>query len=213
MMIAGCNTVLAQDIFQENFYMPELVMKYRDEAGLSAEQVERIKQIYNSELPLYNSKKWDLDADMTKLEKLISESTVDAKAATAQLEKSLVLEVEIKKMKLDMLVKVKNILTPAQQLKLDSYKGEVVSSSINTSLNNKQNVTLGLRGAKGMLTSEKTLFHIISGTDEKILKEFPKDINPNDIESLQVLSGKGAKAKYGEPGENGVIVIVLKKKK
>ena len=210
MLIAACNTVLAQDIFQEKFYTPELVLKYREEAGLSVDQVEKIKQIYNSELPLYNSKKWDLDADMTKLEKLISESNVDAKAAAAQLDKALKLEAEIKKMKLDMLVKVKNTLTPTQQSKLDVYKGEIVSSGIFPSLSGKQNVT-GLRGAKAMM--EKAVFHIINGTEEKMMNEFPKNIDPNDIESLEVLRSEAATAKYGALGENGVIVLTLKKKK
>lgn len=211
MMIAACNTVLAQDIFQEKFYMPELVMKYREEAGLSATQVEMIEQIYNSELPLYNRKKWDLDADMTRLEKLISESNVDAKAATAQLEKVLALETEIKKMKLDMLVKVKNALTPVQQTKLDTYKSEIVSyTSISASLNEKQNVTLRLPRRKDL---QKALFHIINGTEEKMVTEFPTNIDPADVESLQILRGDGATAMYGKPGENGVIVVVLKKKK
>ncbi|GAB5532203.1 MAG: hypothetical protein Roseis3KO_39800 [Roseivirga sp.] len=36
------------------------------------------------------------------------------------------------------------------------------------------------------------------------------NLDPNSIESIQVLKGKSAAALYGDKGENGVIVIVLK---
>lgn len=206
MMIAAGNTVLAQDIFQENFFMPELVLKYKDEAGLSADQVEKIKEIYDRNLPEYDSKKWHLDAEMAKLEKLIAVSAVNAKASTAQLEKSLELEADIKKMKLEMLVKVKNILTPEQQEKLKVYRGA------RTGLGLRQNVS-GLRGTSEMLTSEKKWFHIIEGTNERMVNEFPKDIDPNDVESLTILKGESVKAKYGTQGGNGVIIVRLKIKK
>jgi hypothetical protein len=208
MMITACNTVLAQDIFQENFYMPELVLKYWEEAGLSADQVEKIKEIYNRNLPNYDSKKWHLDAEMVKLEKLITESAVDVKASVAQLVKSLEFEADIKKMKLEMLVKVKNILTPEQQAKLDVYRRPA-----RIGLNGKQNAKGLLGGTKDLLTSGKALFHIIDGSEDKMVTEFPKDIAPEDIESIQVIRGEGATAKYGTMGENGVVVLTLKKKK
>ncbi|MDO8930333.1 MAG: TonB-dependent receptor plug domain-containing protein, partial [Bacteroidota bacterium] len=37
------------------------------------------------------------------------------------------------------------------------------------------------------------------------------DINPNDIESINVLKGESAIAKYGEKGKNGVLEIAIKK--
>jgi TonB-dependent SusC/RagA subfamily outer membrane receptor len=211
MIIASGNTLLAQDIFQQKLYAPDLALKYREEAGLSADQVEKIKSIYNSELSAYNSKKWDLDAMMVKLEQLISQSNVDAKAANAQMEKSLALEIEIKKMKLAMLLKIKNLLTPAQQAVLDAHKSEFASEkSITTSLSDNQLVSVRVK--PGSDPKAKPLYIIIDGTDEKILEDMPPDLGPNSIESLQVLKGITATAIYGKRGENGVIIIKVKKK-
>lgn len=40
-----------------------------------------------------------------------------------------------------------------------------------------------------------------------------ENINPNDIESIEVLKGETATIKFGEKGKNGVIIITLKDKK
>jgi TonB-dependent SusC/RagA subfamily outer membrane receptor len=211
MIVASGNTLLAQDIFQQNLYAPDLVLKYREEAGLSADQVEKIKSIYNGELPAYNSKKWDLDAMMVKLEQLISQRNVDPQAADAQLEKCLALETEIKKMKLAMLLKVKNQLTPAQQAKIDAHKGELVSEkSITASLNDNQHVSVQLR--HGTDSKAKPMYIIIDGTEKKILEDIPASLKSGDIERMEVLKGTSAVDIYGKRGENGVIIITVKKK-
>ncbi|MBT1696668.1 hypothetical protein KK083_07275 [Fulvivirgaceae bacterium PWU4] len=211
MMVAAANTLLAQDIFQQKLYAPDLVLKYREEASLSADQVEKIKSIYNGELAAYNSKKWDLDAMMVKLEQLISVSKVDSKAAMAQLEKSLVLEAEIKKMKLDMLLKVKNLLTPAQQEKLDVHKDEFVNErSITAPLSDNQRVSLRVKPGKD--PDAKPLYVIIDGDEKRMTGELPADLDPNTIASMEVLKGTTATDKYGKQGKNGVIIINLKKK-
>ena len=47
------------------------------------------------------------------------------------------------------------------------------------------------------------------------LKEFSsfENINPDDIQSIEVLKGETATTKFGEKGKNGVIIITLKDKK
>jgi TonB-dependent SusC/RagA subfamily outer membrane receptor len=52
--------------------------------------------------------------------------------------------------------------------------------------------------------------YILNGTE--ISEEEMKLIDPNKIESIDVLKDKSAEAIYGEKGKNGVIVITLKKK-
>ena len=39
-----------------------------------------------------------------------------------------------------------------------------------------------------------------------------KDLNPNEIESINVLKGEAAIKKYGDKGKDGVIEITTKKK-
>jgi TonB-dependent SusC/RagA subfamily outer membrane receptor len=210
--LAAAHYAPAQDIFQQKLYPPELALKYREEAGLSAEQVEKIKTIYNSDLPAYNNKKWDLDAAMTKLEQLISQSTIDSKAADAQLNKTLALETEIKKMKLAMLIKIKNMLTPAQQTKLDAHRNEmIVEGTITALLNENQRAVVKIR--QNVDPDIKPLYILVNGALKIELDEMPKDINPGDIERIEVLKDDAATSIYGKKGGNGVVIIVLKDKK
>lgn len=58
---------------------------------------------------------------------------------------------------------------------------------------------------------EKDPLIIIDGKEVKNKKM--KDMDTDDIESINVLKGEAAKKKYGSKGENGVIEITTKKKK
>src|SRR6201999_3852478 len=66
------------------------------------------------------------------------------------------------------------------------------------------NATVLVRGITSPVNSNP-LF-LVDGEDELM-----HDINPNDIQSLQVLKDAGATAIYGVRGANGVIVITTKK--
>jgi TonB-dependent SusC/RagA subfamily outer membrane receptor len=58
---------------------------------------------------------------------------------------------------------------------------------------------------------DTTPLYILNTTDgEKELKSF-ENINPTDIESINVLKGSAATSIYGEKGKNGVVIITLKK--
>lgn len=61
-------------------------------------------------------------------------------------------------------------------------------------------------------SAEKQPMYVVDG--KIITNEFNlNSINPNDIESVNVLKGKTALDKYGEPGINGVVEITTKGKK
>lgn len=51
--------------------------------------------------------------------------------------------------------------------------------------------------------------YIVDGKEVKDIK----NINPDDIESINVLKGESARKKYGEKGKNGVVEITTKKEK
>lgn len=212
-LLTAIQLVPAQDIFQQKLYAPELVLKYRDEADLSSEQVEKVKALYNGVLVAYNNQKWDLDAAMVKLAQILGSPAVDTKAADTQLVKCLNLETAIKKMRLSMLIAVKNVLTPAQQAKLDAHKDEPVpENSITTLLNDGQKVVVKVR--PGPDASAKTPLYILQDGESKMATdEIPADLHPDDIESVQVFTGEGAAATYGKGAENGVIIVTVKKGK
>lgn len=220
LLIALSGSVGAQDIFQKHLYSPELIMKYGEEAGISNDQTEKIRSIYNAGQSAYNNKQWDLSAAMTKLEQLIAQSSIDSKAADAQLEKVLALEAEVKKMKLTTLTAIKNILTSEQQSKLDKHKGEFIAeSSIIAPLNDSQNAKLTLRGVGGPLLlrnplGSKPLYILVEGDEKKeTYLDMINLLDPADIDAVQVLRGGAATNAYGEKGKDGVIILTIKKKK
>ena len=55
----------------------------------------------------------------------------------------------------------------------------------------------------------KDPIYIING--KELTKEEIKEISPDQIESVSVLKGENAEAKYGEKGKNGVVIIQKKK--
>jgi TonB-linked SusC/RagA family outer membrane protein len=91
-------------------------------------------------------------------------------------------------------------------------------------------ITVRLRGAKSLLGSSEPLYvidgvvsnngtinitnaNVSAGTTSSIGQNRMADINPNDIETISVLSGAAAAAIYGSRASNGVVVITTKRGK
>lgn len=103
-----------------------------------------------------------------------------------------------------------------------STKGYKLKSD--TKPNNKQDIqVIGLKAESSSLNADqqKTVFNAKNIDHEKILvivdgkksKTAVSDINPDSIESINVLKDKSAEDKYGEEGKNGVIEITTKSSK
>ncbi|MEM9930581.1 MAG: hypothetical protein AAF840_12225, partial [Bacteroidota bacterium] len=80
-------SLTAQDVFKQELFATELIMKYRADIGLSEAQATSIKRIYGDEIGGFNTLKWDLDAAQNELAKLLSANTVDRSTALAKMEK------------------------------------------------------------------------------------------------------------------------------
>ena len=103
-----------------------------------------------------------------------------------------------------------------------STKGYKLKSD--TKPNNKQDIqVIGFKAESSSLNTDqqKTVFNAKNIDHEKILvivdgkksKTAVSDINPDSIESINVLKDKSAEDKYGEEGKNGVIEITTKSSK
>ncbi|HEV7333888.1 MAG TPA: TonB-dependent receptor [Flavisolibacter sp.] len=68
-------------------------------------------------------------------------------------------------------------------------------------------VTVRIRGGNSLLGSNEPLYVV----DGFALTSSPNLINPNDIESIEVLKDASATAIYGSRGANGVVMITTKK--
>ncbi len=106
------------DPMLESFYAPEVVMRRREDIGLKDDQQAALKAEMDKTMPQFQQLQERLQGEMEKLTPLIKADHVDEQAVLAQSDKVTGLENEIKRLRLVMLIKVKNILTADQQAKL-----------------------------------------------------------------------------------------------
>lgn len=213
--ILGHPNSTAQDSFQSELFAAETVLKYRSDLDLTDNQVRIIKKIYNDNITNFNTTKWDLDALQVELNKLISESKVDEKAALLKMEEISILEQKLKNQRLKMLVKIKNELTESQQTMLKERRNDTDISTFNVTTSVGEDPRIVVRGSA--TKDGKTPLYIIidrngdtKQLDGKAFKKSVNKISPDNIESVNVIKGRAAITKYGKEGENGVIVIKLK---
>lgn len=111
---------------------------------------------------------------------------------------------------------------------INSLSGKVAGVNINSSAGGPGSVSkVVMRGTKSIMQSSNALY-VIDGVpmysgnsygslssefDSKGSTEPIADINPEDIESMSVLTGAAAAALYGSDAANGAIVITTKKGK
>lgn len=111
-----------QDPMREFMFPPELVMRYQSDIQLKKEQKEQIIATMEESQKKFNRLQWDLQAEVSAMQKLMAESTVDEANVMAQLDKVLDQERLIKKAQLLMMIRTKNALTEEQRVKLNALK-------------------------------------------------------------------------------------------
>lgn len=114
----------SKDPMQEFFFPPEFVMRYQNEIQLKKEQKELIISTVEEAQKKFNRLQWDLQNEMTALQKLLAESTVSETNVLTQLDKVLEQERIIKKAQITLMVRIKNALTDDQKVKLNTLKGK-----------------------------------------------------------------------------------------
>jgi hypothetical protein len=209
LLLMGEINVLAQESFQKELFSVDAVLKYRNEIGLSSQQVENVKKIYDDHIRMFNSKKWDLDAELVALNKYLSQSIIDEKSSMAQMEKIMTLEDELKRMKLSMLIKVKNELKEPQQEELKNLRTEKDMEGMSEITPINENPRIVLRGP-GIGAGANPLYIIIDKNGERKVSSI-SDIPSSRIESVNVIKNETATQLYGAEGKNGVIIIKMKK--
>ena len=108
----------ADDPIAQNLFPPELVMKYRQEINLDDGQSKAIKEAVQKAQTKFLDMQWDMQSEAEKLVQLLKARPVDENAVLAQVDQVLNREREIKKAQISLLVRIKNLLTDAQQNKL-----------------------------------------------------------------------------------------------
>ena len=109
---------LGPDPIAENLFAPELVMRHAADIGIEERQRTAIKEAIQKAQSRFVDVQWDMQSETGRMVRLLQARPVDEAAVLAQADRIMGLEREIKKAHLSLLVRIKNLLTPAQQDKL-----------------------------------------------------------------------------------------------
>jgi Spy/CpxP family protein refolding chaperone len=111
------------DPIAQNLFAPELVMKYRQDINLDDNQSRAMKDAIQKAQAKFLDLQWDMQAEQQKLVQLLKAQPIDEAAALAQVDRLLTEEREVKKAQLSLLIRIKNLLSEAQQAKLRELRG------------------------------------------------------------------------------------------
>ena len=106
------------DPFGRYLFPPDRVMSHSLDIGLGDAQKTAIRNEVQKVQPKFLDSQFELQSEGEKMIKLLQEKPVDEGKVLAQVDRILAIEKEIKKSQVSLLVRIKNILTPAQQDKL-----------------------------------------------------------------------------------------------
>jgi Spy/CpxP family protein refolding chaperone len=123
-MPGGAPGFMGPPAFLNQLFMPELIMRYQDEIGLTNEQRDAITQAMADAQKKMVELQWQTEAASKKLGDALSESNIDEAAALAEADRVMTLEQQMKKTHLALLIRIKKVLTPSQQAKLRELRGK-----------------------------------------------------------------------------------------
>ena len=106
------------DPLGELMFPPDMIMAHQRELGLTDEQKTFMRSEINRVSARFNDLQWQLQDAMEALHDIMKANPVNEQQAMAQLDKVLDTEREIKRLHMELAIRIKNRLTPEQQEKL-----------------------------------------------------------------------------------------------
>ncbi len=113
---------LDQDPLFETLYPPELIMQHRRAIGLTDEQRDAISRLIGEVQGNVLSLQWELQDEVQQLAQVTARPRVDLDEALDEIGDVLDKEKDIKLAHMEMLIRIKNVLTVDQQQLLDRFK-------------------------------------------------------------------------------------------
>lgn len=110
--------------FEETLFAPELIMQHRRAIDLTDEQRDAISRLIGDLQGRIVSLQWELLDEMQTLTETLERPRIDLDLAMDQLDAALDTEKRIKQANLELLIRIKNVLTPAQQDALRRFRDE-----------------------------------------------------------------------------------------
>ena len=117
------HTFSSSPMVMGRLFPPTLIMQRQNELDLTDQQQETIK----AELRDFQSRvvdvQWDLQSSQGELESLLAEDHIDPEAAGGAIDRVIAAETALKKLHLNLLIRIRNALTPEQIEKLSDGFG------------------------------------------------------------------------------------------
>jgi len=111
-------------LFLRELFPPSLIMRQQGTIGLTPAQREAITKEMTEAQAAVLDVRWQLEEKTAALAKLLAAEKVDEAAALTQADEVVKLEDRLKRIRLGMLIRIKNLLTPAQQDALRKAQAE-----------------------------------------------------------------------------------------
>jgi len=121
-MTAWADEPPGADQVSKNLFPPELIIQHREDIGLDEAQSKSLKDSVQQAQAKFLDLQWDMQAETGKFVHLLHAPRIDEAAALAQADKVLAIETAVKKAQLSLLIRIKNLLTPEQQQKLEQLR-------------------------------------------------------------------------------------------
>jgi Spy/CpxP family protein refolding chaperone len=111
-----------EDPLFQSLFPPELIMQHRRAINLTDQQRDAISRLIQEVQGRVVSLQWELLDEMQQLTEVMSAPRIDLDRALDQLDNVLETEKSIKQAHLEMLARIKNLLTPEQQSALERLR-------------------------------------------------------------------------------------------
>jgi Spy/CpxP family protein refolding chaperone len=132
-IVALCLVVLApvasaqgqgpdRDVFKGKLFAPNVILEHQDELDLSREQFTAIRAAVVEVQGAVAEHEWDLREAYQRVLSDLDESPVDQDKVMANVEKALLAENEVKKLQVNLLIELRNLLTDEQIQFLQSVR-------------------------------------------------------------------------------------------
>jgi Spy/CpxP family protein refolding chaperone len=111
------------------FFPPELIMTHQRELGLQDSQRAAITSEIQKAQARFVELQWKMSAEMERLQTLLEPRVADEAQVLEEIDRTLAVERDIKRIQIALLVRIKNTLTPAQQAKLGELRDNNYANS------------------------------------------------------------------------------------
>ena len=112
---------------EQKLFEPELVMKFKEEIQLTADQEKTIRSLHQEAQAKYISLKWDMSDKLKALDQALNQQEILIEEAVNTLKEQLELEQEIKILQFTLYAKIRNVLSSGQKDYLYNLKYENAS--------------------------------------------------------------------------------------